>query len=236
MWTSQLLMNASQQSPAQKFPQDKECFFQCHQHSNFHWRADSEREESTINHANINRALGVNTDFQNIYSGFSLAATSLFGLPRTYGGRSVLVASTIPSWHHPFILFPSLLISFCILRVRDAWSSRGAMYPNHISTRANPQDSWRIFTAQLKHELDSSVIAHLCKPPRFHQPGIVTPPPPSLPPLTNRHLRSPQLQLISAPSPNMQTRMSWQRSEQLLIEASRSSSILSWTTFPSVLI
>ena len=172
----------------------------------------------------------MNTDFQNIYSGFSLAATSLFGLLWTYGGRSVLVASTIPSWHHPFIPFPSLLISFCILRVRDAWSSRGAMYPNHISTRANPQDSWRIFTAQLKHELDSSVIAHLCKPPHFHQPGIVTPP------FTNRHLRSPQLQLISAPSPNMQTRMSWQRSEQLPIEASRSSSILSWTTFPYVLI
>jgi len=32
----------------------------------------------------------------------------------------------------------SHLISFYILRVRGAWSSLGAMYPNHISTQANP--------------------------------------------------------------------------------------------------
>ena len=73
--------------------------------------------------------------------------------------------------------FSPHLLSFDILRVRGAWSSRGAMYPNHISTRANPEDSWGIFTAQLKHELDSSFIAHLCEPPRFHQPAIVTPTP-----------------------------------------------------------
>lgn len=67
------------------------------------------------------------------------------------------------------------------LWVRGAWSDRGAMYPNHISTRANPKDSWGIFTAQLKHELDGSFVDHLykllslssayhCKPQQQHQP------------------------------------------------------------------
>lgn len=60
---------------------------------------------------------------------------------------------------------PSHLIPMDIGRVRGAGSSRGAMYPNHISTQANPRDSWRIFTAQLEHELDISFMVHLCKPP-----------------------------------------------------------------------
>lgn len=65
----------------------------------------------------------------------------------------------------PFFLYPSLVIPLDIRRVRGAGSSRGAMYPNHISTQANPRDSWRIFTAQLQHELDISFMVHLCNPP-----------------------------------------------------------------------
>lgn len=95
--------------------------------------------------------------------------------------------SVHPILSHPILFLPAHLISFCILRVRGAWSSRGAMYPNHISTRANPQDSWGIFTAQLQHELDSSFMAHLRKPPCFHQPAIVTP---LTPPNQNTHTQS----------------------------------------------
>lgn len=56
-------------------------------------------------------------------------------------------------------------MSFYIHWVSGAWSSRGAVYPDHISIGDNPQDSWGIFTAQLKHELDSSFTVHLCKTP-----------------------------------------------------------------------
>lgn len=83
--------------------------------------------------------------------------------------------------HRPS-LFSSHLISFCILRVRGAWSSHGAVYPNHISTRANPQDSWGIFTAQLKHELDNSFMVHLCKTPSLSSACHCKPPSP-----TNTH-------------------------------------------------
>lgn len=101
------------------------------------------------------------------------------------------------------------------LWVRGAWSNRGAMYPNRISTQANPSDSWGIFITQLKHELDGSLVAHLYKLPHFHQATIVNPN------NNTSHAHKP-------------AQMSGHRSTQLLMETSRSSWIYGCTNFPDV--
>lgn len=132
---------------------------------------------------------------------FSLRVVHVFIVQSVAASETVFI---LCFGHHRFPSHPY------ILRVRGASSSHGAMYPNHISTLAYPQDSWGIFTAQLKHDLDGSSVAHPRKPPHFHQDATLTPP-------DNTDAHSlPRL-------PHTQTQMSGWRSAQLLIETSRSS-------------